>query len=207
MAMSNARVWSPRVPYGSVRDVALSANDWTEEALLVMASDGLSGIAVEPLARRLGATKGSFYWHFADRGELVGATLDLWEQRATGELIERIEAISDPRERLLELATGAYAGAARGNAYAALLAGASDARVAALLERVARSHLMFLERLYRDLGLAADQAAPRARLAYAVYLGISQLRRADPDNEPAGQELDDYLNLAVDSIMPPDRPA
>lgn len=192
------------MPYGSVRKVPLSANDWIEEALLVLAADGLAAVAVEPLARRLGATKGSFYWHFANRAELIAATLDLWEQRATSELIERIEAIADPGERLSELATGAYAGAARGNAYAALLAAASDPRVGALLERVTRAQLAFLERLYSELDLPADQVAPRARLAYAVYLGISQLRHADPDNEPAGTELDAYLGLAVDCIMPPE---
>ncbi|MDQ6732181.1 MAG: TetR/AcrR family transcriptional regulator, partial [Actinomycetota bacterium] len=53
----------------------LSRTDWTEAALLALAHDGLAGVAVQPLARRLGATKGSFYWHFADRAELIAATL------------------------------------------------------------------------------------------------------------------------------------
>jgi len=183
----------------------LSKRDWTEEALVVLASDGLAAVAVEPLARRLDATKGSFYWHFANRAELVAATLELWERRATAETIERIEAIADPRERLSALATGAYTRASRGNAYAALLAAASDPPVRALLERVTRAQLEFLERLYRDLGVPADRAPPHARLAYSVYLGISQLRIADPDNEPEGPELLNYLELAVDSIMPPNK--
>jgi AcrR family transcriptional regulator len=53
----------------------LSKADWTEAALDALAGDGLSNVAVEPLARRLGATKGSFYWHFANRAELIAATL------------------------------------------------------------------------------------------------------------------------------------
>jgi len=183
--------------------VPLSRGDWTEEALVVLASDGLAAVAVEPLARRLDATKGSFYWHFANRAELVAATLELWERRATAETIERIEVIADPRERLTALATGAYTRASRGNAYAALLAAASDPPVRALLERVTRTQLEFLERLYLDLDVPADRAPPHARLAYSVYLGISQLRIADPDNEPEGRELLTYLELAVDSIMPP----
>jgi AcrR family transcriptional regulator len=186
--------------------MALSKSDWAEEALVVLASDGLTAVAVEPLARRLETTKGSFYWHFTSRAELVAATLDLWERRATAELIERIEAIADPRERLTELATGAYTRAARGNAYTSLLAAASEPKVRALLERVTRTQLEFLERLYRDLGMPAGEAGPYARLAYTVYLGISQLRHADPDSEPEGRELAAYLKLAVDSIMPPDRP-
>ena len=137
----------------------------------------------------------------------MAAALELWERRATADLVERIEGIADPRARLAELATGAYTGAARGNAYAALLAAASDPTVRALLERVTRTHLTFLERLYLDLGVPADQATPHARLAYTVYLGISQLRYADHGKDPDRRVLDDYLKLAVDSIMPRDQAA
>ncbi|MDX6678739.1 MAG: hypothetical protein QOE31_2791 [Solirubrobacteraceae bacterium] len=187
--------------------MALSKTDWIEAALLALAREGLAGVAVEPLARTLGTTKGSFYWHFADRGALISATLALWERRATTEMIDRIQAIPDPRERLTELAAGAYAGAIAGNAYAAVLAAAADPRAADVLQRVTHVQLRFLEGLYGDLGLPADHAHRYARLAYALYLGIGELRHADPDSDLAGRELDDYLALAVDIIMPPNHPA
>jgi AcrR family transcriptional regulator len=183
----------------------LTKAEWTEAALVALVRDGFSAVAVEPLARSLGATKGSFYWHFADRAELIAATIELWEQRATTETIDRIHAIADPRERLTALAVGAYEGAFAGNAYAAVLAGASDPRVHAALQRVTRRHLVFLEGVYGDLGLPADRSRRYARMAYALYLGIGGLRHADPETDPTGDELDAYLELAVDIVMPPDR--
>ncbi len=189
----------------SVYGVSLSRVDWTEAALVALARDGLAGVAVESLARRLGATKGSFYWHFADRAELIAATLELYERRETIEVIARIQAIPGPRERLTALASYAYAGAAAPNAHAGVLAAASDPRVAPVLTRVTRTRLAAIERLYIDLGLAPEQAARQARLAYALYLGISELRRADPDHEPTGASLNAYLDLAVNVMMPPDR--
>lgn len=177
--------------------IALSKPDWVEAALVALARNGLAGVAVEPLARGLGATKGSFYWHFPDRAGLIAATLDLWKQRETTEVIKRIQAIPDPRDRLIALGRGAYTRAAAGNAHAAVLAAASDPRVAAVLKRVTRARLTFLKRLYEDLGVAADQAARQARLAYALHVGIGELRRADPDDDPAGPQLDAYLELAV----------
>lgn len=188
--------------YGTVWHVPLSKLEWTEAALIALARDGLVGVAVEPLARGLGATKGSFYWHFADRAALIEATLELWEQRATTDTIARIAAIADPRERLTELAAGAYARAAAGNVYAALLGAASDPRVEQVLKRVTRAHLEFLERLYDDLGLSADEAHRYAHLAYALYVGIGELRHADPESDLAANELDAYLRLAVDVILP-----
>jgi len=184
--------------------VGLSKTDWTEAALSALTRGGLASVAVEPLARDLGATKGSFYWHFADRAALITATLELWEQRETIEVIERIRTITDPRERLAALGFGAYAGAAHGNAHAAVLAaGASDPRARAVLDRVTRTRLTFLEQLYGDLGAPSAHAARYARLAYALYLGIGELRRADPSSDSGEEDLAAYLKLAVDVMVPP----
>jgi AcrR family transcriptional regulator len=188
-------------------DMSLARTDWIDAALSALAQDGLAGVAVQPLARTLGASKGSFYWHFADRAALVTATLELWEQRETTAVIERIEAIDDPRERLVALGRGAYAGAAQGNAHASVLAAASDPRVRLVLGRVTRTRLAFLQRLYRDLGLKEDEATRRARVAYALYLGIGELRRADSHGDPTDAELDAYLELALATMLPPGVPA
>lgn len=182
--------------------VALSKTAWTEAALSALARDGLHGVAVEPLARRLGATKGSFYWHFADRSELIAATLHLWEQRETADVIERIRRITEPHERLGALAVGAYAAAAGGNAHAALLASASNPQVRVVLDRVTQTRLAFLRQLYQELGVAADSAEQHARVAYALYLGIGELHRAALDGDSAGEEDLAYLALAVDKMMP-----
>jgi AcrR family transcriptional regulator len=183
--------------------VALNKGDWIHAALEVLTTDGLSAVAVEPLARRLGATKGSFYWHFKDRAELVVAMLELWEQRETTDVIERIGVLWDPRERLVALGAGAYASAAGGNAYAGVAAAAADPLVGPVLERVTRARLAFLRQLYADLGMTATQATQLARLAYALYLGIAELRRIDPDGESSGDQLVAYLDQAVDIMFRP----
>jgi AcrR family transcriptional regulator len=120
-------------------------------------------VAVEPLARRLGACKGSFYWHFRDRGELVTETLERWERRDTVEVIADLETIADPGDRLRELTRSAYAGAAEGgDAQSGVLAAASDPRVAPVLERVTLTRLAFLELLFEAVGLDPPAAQARA---------------------------------------------
>src|SRR5262245_52997528 len=78
----------------------LTASDWAEAALQLIAEQGLSALTVATLATRLGVTKGSFYWHFPGRSELLAAALARWEQRATTENIRGLDAIPDPRQRL-----------------------------------------------------------------------------------------------------------
>jgi AcrR family transcriptional regulator len=181
--------------------MALSRDDWTKAALDALASDGLAGVAVEPLARRLGATKGSFYWHFRDRSELIAATLQRWERRDTTEVITALEQIADPRARLRELARSAYLGAAAGNdAQSGVLAAASDPRVAPVLERVTRTRLAFLERQFTALGL--DPPAARARMAYALYVGLGDLRRAAPQAPLTESEAAAIIELILDTRKP-----
>src|SRR3954453_8612881 len=85
------------VPYGSVwsmtvgKRASLTSDDWTRAALEALARGGLAAVAVEPLAKELGATKGSFYWHFADRSALLEAALDLWERRDTDRVIAAVD--------------------------------------------------------------------------------------------------------------------
>jgi AcrR family transcriptional regulator len=65
-------------------------------------------VAVDRLTKVVGATRGSFYWHFKDRGELVEAALALWERQYTTDLIPLAEAVADPRERLQLLFARVY---------------------------------------------------------------------------------------------------
>ena len=181
--------------------VALTRSNWAEAALEALAEEGLQGVAVEPLARRIRATKGSFYWHFSDRGDLLAATLELWERHETDAVINMVEGVADPLARLVSLLRFALGGAASGSCDTALLAVASDPRVAPTLERVTRKRVAFLEQLYRDLGLATEEAARHARLTYALFLGIGELRRAWPEADLAGPELETYLDLAVRAVL------
>jgi len=63
----------------------LTAADWTEAALQLIAELGPAGLTVPGLAARLGVTKGSFYWHFRSLTELLQKALERWEQRTTTE--------------------------------------------------------------------------------------------------------------------------
>ncbi|MEO6264178.1 MAG: helix-turn-helix domain-containing protein, partial [Luteimonas sp.] len=78
----------------------LSADDWAQAALDLIAEQGVAAVAVEPLARRLGVTKGSFYWHFPSRDALLQAALERWEKVEQETVFGQLEAVPDPRERL-----------------------------------------------------------------------------------------------------------
>jgi AcrR family transcriptional regulator len=185
--------------------VALSRADWTRAALLAIAEGGTGAVAVEPLASRLGATKGSFYWHFRDRRELVAEALGVWEREATDAIIARLEGVPDPVERLREVLSAAMDDDedADGSIDAALLASTHDPVVAPVVQRVQQKRLAFLEACFRDMGLPRGQARHRARVGYSIYLGWFRQLQAGGRADMSARERAAYQRVAIDLLTRP----
>src|SRR5919204_2270282 len=113
----------------------LSADDWVAAALEAIVEGGVATVAVEPLAVRVGATKGSFYHHFPNRDALIVAALEEWERSQTEAVIERLELIPDPGERLRAVLAAAFADRPGGVRDAALLAAATHPLVKPIVQR------------------------------------------------------------------------
>src|SRR5258706_8880428 len=81
-----------------------TALDWVKAAARRLASGGSEAVAIEPLAREMGVTKGSFYWHFPDRAALLAALIADWEIRATAPMLDRLRRLGgEPADRLSAL--------------------------------------------------------------------------------------------------------
>ncbi|WP_030679442.1 TetR/AcrR family transcriptional regulator [Streptomyces sp. NRRL B-1347] len=179
----------------------LSARDWADAALVAIGEGGLAAVAVEPLAVRLGTTKGSFYWHFANRDALIEAALDRWEERHTDETISEVEAEPDVRRRVRLLFAEAIGSAADDPLEVALLATASDPRVTEAMRRVTERRVAYVAELFAQLGFPGPEARRRGLLAYSVYLGHAQLGHAVPSVLPGEAEFGAYLDEALDVLM------
>lgn len=161
----------------------LSAQDWARAALKAIATGGLPAVAVEPLARTLGVTKGSFYAHYRNRDELITAALAEWTRTHGADGLAGLAAIPDPAQRLRELLTTVVHAVQplAPSVHLSLLGDRNDPRVREAVRRVNRARLDLLTHTYRELGLPPDQATSRARVAYAAILGLLHLAQTDPD--------------------------
>lgn len=175
----------------------LAAEDWENAALLAVSEGGLAAVAVEPLARRLGVTKGSFYAHFRNREELVDAALRRWEQVHLDSFTAVIERFGDPTKRLEALAELAMGGARSRPVIARLLLESEDPRVTAALGRIAEFRIAHIQAALRELGLPRGMAAHRATIAYAAYIGLLHLAREAPERLSAERSLGRELVRAL----------
>jgi len=160
----------------------LTADDWTAAALEALGEGGLPAVAVEPLAARLGATKGSFYWHFPNRDALVEAALLRWEALHTEQVIRLVEEQSEPRERMGVLLGLVLEAAEAGDPVElAVLATADHPLVAPVLHRVTQRRMDYTIALFRQMGFSPAEAHDRGLLAFSAYLGHAQLVHATPE--------------------------
>jgi AcrR family transcriptional regulator len=172
----------------------LSAKDWLDQGLKVLAESGFTALKAEPLAKAMGVSRGSFYWHFADIGAFHAAVLGHWREVAAEQIIANLEAASgndNPLQLLLRQAFGGRL--ALENAVRSWATHDSLARRA--VQAIDRRRLSYVEKLLRASGLAPRVARDRAQILYWAFLGFAL---SDEPMPRARQQavLDELLQIA-----------
>ncbi len=166
----------------------LRREDWILAGFRALTAGGVGALRVEAVARGLGTTKGSFYWHFSDPADWRAAMLDYWEDMAFRRILVALDPLPAglPRLRaLVKIATGlaydpAHGGAAAEPALREWARFAPD--VGAIVQRVDAGRIAFVAGCFEAGGSEAATAAQQARLFYAALLGLGALR-GSPDTD------------------------
>lgn len=148
----------------------LSADDWIRQGVKALTKSGFTALKADPLAKVMGVSRGSFYWHFADLGAFQAAVLKRWREIAAEEIIADVEAGSDdPLKALLRRTFGARLELER----AVRNWAAFDPAAQAAVRAIDRRRLDYIEALLERRGLEAAIAQARAQILYWTFLGFA----------------------------------
>ena len=148
----------------------LTADDWIRAGLKALAKSGFTALKADPLAKTMGVSRGSFYWHFADLGAFHAAILKRWREIAAEQIIADVEAASDePLKALLRRSFGARLDLER----AVRNWAAFDAAAQAAVRAIDRRRLDYIEALLQRRGFSAAIAQARAQILYWTFLGFA----------------------------------
>ena len=158
----------------------LSARDWLDQGLKTLAKNGFTALKAEPLAKAMGVSRGSFYWHFADIGAFHAAILKRWREVAAEQIIADVEAAGDEQPAAAAAAPDLRRAARRWRARSA--AGrAFDPGPARAVQAIDRRRLDYVESLLKQAGLPPAWRAPARRSStgrfWALRCRISRCRR------------------------------
>ena len=172
----------------------LSAEDWLDQGLKTLARDGFTALKAEPLAKAIGVSRGSFYWHFADIGAYRAAILKHWREVAAEQIIANLEASANddnPLALLLRQAFGARLTLEKAVRTWATL----DPSARRAVQAIDRRRLSYVERLLKRSGVAPDVARARAQIFYWAFLGYALSDKPLPQARQAAV-LDELLRMA-----------
>ncbi len=135
----------------------LSAKDWLDQGLRTLATSGFTALKAEPLAKAMGVSRGSFYWHF---------------EVAAEQIIANLEAASDHDNPLTLLLRRAF-GARLSLEKAVRTWATVDPAARAAVQAIDRRRLDYVEGLLRASGLSPGIARARAQSLYWAFLGFA----------------------------------
>lgn len=172
----------------------LGQQHWIDAALRTLAGQGVDAVRVERLAGDLNVTKGSFYWHFANREALLLAVLEAWETRATNDIIKMVEAVGgDAKARLRTLGMEVFGSDGRLDRQIRAWS-AHDPLARLAQQRIDARRLGYLGQLFGEMGFGPDAAKARALFSYQALIGQFALTA---ETRLTGEQLDHVFQMLV----------
>lgn len=167
---------------------SLTREDWIHAAQHVLVTSGVDAVRVDTLAKELKITRGSFYYHFKSRGELLEGILSNWRSRATEDVILQLRtAHSSPLQqlhRLLELPSHGQTAREAAAIELGIRAWARrDDKARQAIDEVDRYRLNYIEGLLIQAEVTQSEANDRAYLIYAYQISLSLMHSDDTAQE------------------------
>lgn len=157
----------------------LGPEDWIHAALDALYAEGESGVRVERLAKKLGVTKGSFYWHFRDADDLKQAAIAGWRKIQLA-LVDGLRQTShqSEAERLRALIDFTIAKDSRHD-IGIRAWGLVNSEAKKAVADVDAARLSYIEGIFSRLGFEAEEAEARARMLYYYQVGDYSVAKPD----------------------------
>jgi AcrR family transcriptional regulator len=160
----------------TVKSKRLGREDWIRGALELLSTSGIEKVKIVPLAGKLNVTSGSFYWHFANRGQLYDELLEYWEREMTDKAIEQAKHFAGPpKERILQLMEQVMATGMARYDLAIWHWAQSDEAVATVFQRALDKRFAFAAWMFGQAGFSKIQAETRGRMMVVYMMGESTL--------------------------------
>lgn len=155
---------------------------WIAAATEVLVDQGIDHVKVDVLATQLGVTRGSFYWHFRDRQDLLRRVLQAWSNVTTQQLTRRLEAAhTHPLQQLRDMISLPFRGRAAARAARIELAIRAWARRDAMARQAVddgdAARLAYHRQVFQALGFDDHEAALRGFILYSYEVAESVLSR------------------------------
>ncbi len=176
----------------------LSRDTWLDGAAAAITEGGFENVRVLTLAKRLGVTRGSFYWHFKDHAELVASFLDRWRDRRLGELAYLRKSGEDGKSELRRIFRMVLSEPARATRQMRVELAVRDfarrdTHAAKIVAEVDRGRIEHCAALLQESMADKKQARDLALLVYVATIGGRVVLTSFREGEAAINRMDNLI--------------
>lgn len=173
----------------------LSAIDWLDQGLKTLTKSGFTALKAEPMAKAMGVSRGSFYWHFEDVAAFHTALLRRWRETMTEQIIASLERLPGNESPINELLRRAFGGNRLPLEIAVRSWATVDPMARAAVHAIDRRRLSYMEAQFAAKGFSPGAAQARSQILYWAFLGFTL---SDKPLSKARQDeiLDELIKIA-----------
>ncbi len=174
----------------------LSREDWVVVALRELAGKGHNSLTANRLASILGVSRGSFYWHFRNVEDFETSVLKRWQQLATDSIIEEMERLENPEQRLAALVRTSLNAETRLERAVRCWAIDNDS-VAKFVSRIDTKRIDYVRQLLVAIGGDHADVSMRAQVLYWASVGVIMGPTSDQMTTMRESDLVSFITLPI----------
>ena len=167
----------------------LSREDWLDEALNVLATEGNRLLTVETLCNRLGVSRGSFYWHFKSKDEFLSSIVDHWIGQSTMRITKELSSVElSARDRLLKLIEFIQQDEYCKHELPIRLWAIKQPDTLDSIESMDRKRYEFVRALFEEIGFTGDDLEMRTQ-TFVIFYSFQNALSIDMDEDKSMDTL------------------
>ena len=162
----------------AARGDSFTRDEWVAMARKQLIREGVAGLKIDRLAKRLGVTRGGFYWRFSGLKDLLDSLLEDWVETNAQSALKALRGPGEPVQRFTRMMHVYIDEIGFDPTYD--LAVREWARLSPKVDQAARKMdddiIAGLAQLFRDARYSSDEALIRARIVHYHQVGFYALR-------------------------------
>ena len=145
----------------------VTKEDWIILGYKRFSENGIAGIVIEQMAKKLEVNKSSFYWYFSTKKIFVQEIINFWENENTLDIINHVNSAKSPRSRFENIDFIFYL-----KKYAK-----SNKELNNLIINIDNQRMQYTADLLQQLGISENESKVKSSIFYKYLIGYHEMIR------------------------------
>jgi AcrR family transcriptional regulator len=149
--------------------------DWIRLGYQLFSEQGVTGIVVEKMAKKLKVNKSSFYWHFKTRKEFIDQLIIFWRKKETDRIIKLTNEQESGLQRLKTFISLIY----KQDPYLDFVFylkryARKEKEIQAVIDNIDNQRIEYSNELLQAIGYSKQEAKIKSKILHKHFIGYHE---------------------------------